>query len=82
MNVNLSAQQIGAWLTRAAYTLGVVTSITNTFNLPTSLRVAIAFGSAIVFGIDRFVTDPTTGTGPTPTASPPTSTTKPTIPPS
>lgn len=66
MNFSLNGQQLGAWLLRLASLAAIATQMANSFNLPNSVRVAITTVSGIILAVDRYVTDPTTGTGPAP----------------
>ena len=62
----MTPQNLGAWFLRLLAIAGVVISAVNPASLPASLRTAFAIGSAVILAVDRYVTDPTTGTPPPP----------------
>lgn len=69
MTVNMSTQQIGAWIARIGSVALVVLSAIPADSLPANVRPYLAIAGAVILAVDRYVTDPTTGT---PVPSPPT----------
>lgn len=72
MTLNLSTQQIGAWLARILSLAAVVISAVPATDVPVNVRPYLALVGGIILAVDRYVTDPTTGTPPpVPTPAPP-----------
>lgn len=74
MQVNLSTQQLGAWLARILSLAAVVIAAVPATDVPASVRPYLAVVGGIILAVDRYVTDPSTGTPPSappqPTPSP------------
>ena len=71
MTVNLTMQQLGAWFLRILSVAGVALAAIPSDSIPANVRPWIAAGSAVILAVDRYVTDPSTGTSPaTPVATP------------
>lgn len=72
MKATLTPQQLGAWLARIGSIVMVVLAAIPADALPSSVRPYFAVAGAVILAVDRYVTDPSTGTpaGSTPTAGP------------
>lgn len=57
----LLSQPAGKWFVRLVGLLAVVVGIVNPDSLPTNVRAAFIYGAAIVLAVDRWLTDPSTG---------------------
>jgi hypothetical protein len=70
--MTVNTQQLGAWLLRVlAIASAVIASIPAT-SIPVSVRPFMVIAAGIILAVDRYVTDPTTGTpAPSPPPSPP-----------
>lgn len=66
MTVNLNAQQLGAWIARIGSVALVVLSAIPADSVPANVRPYLAIAGAVILAVDRYVTDPTTGTPPPP----------------
>ena len=62
MSVNVNAQQLGAWFLRLLAIAGVALAAVPADAIPTNVKPWFAIGAAIVLAVDRYVTDPSTGT--------------------
>lgn len=69
MTVTLSPQSLGAWIARIGSVALVVLSAIPADAVPTNVRPYLAIAGAIILAVDRYVTDPSTGT-PTPAKAP------------
>ena len=72
MNVNLNVQQLGAWFLRLLAVAGVALAAIPADSIPANVRPYFAIGSAVILAVDRYVTDPSTGTPPLAASPPPT----------
>lgn len=66
--MTINAQTLGAWFLRALAVAAAVVAAIPATDVPTSVRPALAIAGAIILAVDRYVTDPSTGT---PTPAPP-----------
>lgn len=67
--MTVNAQNLGAWFLRfLAIAAAVIAAIPAT-DVPASARPALAIAGAIILAVDRYVTDPSTGT-PSPPKAP------------
>lgn len=68
----MNAQQLGAWFLRLLAVAGVALAAIPADSIPANVRPYFAIGSAVILAVDRYVTDPSTGTPPvsTPVAPP------------
>lgn len=67
----MTMQQLGAWIARIGAVALVVLSAIPADSVPANVRPYLAIAGAVIVAVDRYVTDPTTGT-PTPPAKAPT----------
>jgi hypothetical protein len=67
--MTLNSQQIGAWVLRILGLAAVVLAAIPPDSVPMAVRPALAVAGALVLAVDRYVTDPSTGSPPAP--SPP-----------
>lgn len=70
MNLKLNPQKLGAWVLRLVALAGVVVGSVNPASLPTSLRATFVVVSGVVLAVDRYLTDPSTGTPQKPSQPP------------
>jgi hypothetical protein len=67
----MNPQQLGAWFLRVLALAGVALAAIPQDSIPANVRPYFAIGSAVILAVDRYVTDPSTGTPPpTPVATP------------
>jgi hypothetical protein len=69
MTVNVSWQQAGAWIARIGAVALIALGAIQSSGVAGAARPWLAVAGAIIIAVDRYVTDPTTGT-PTPTPTP------------
>ena len=63
MKVSLpNAQQAGAWFLRVLSLAGVVLAAIPSDSVPSNVKPWLAAGAAVILAVDRYVTDPSTGT--------------------
>jgi hypothetical protein len=74
VTVNLNPQQLGAWFLRLLAVAGVALAAIPADSIPANVRPYFAIGSAVILAVDRYVTDPSTGTPAPPPAAPSTPT--------
>ena len=77
MTVSLTAQQLGAWIARIGSVALVVLAAIPADSVPANVRPYLAIAGAVILAVDRYVTDPTTGTPPPAPPAPKTTTTTP-----
>lgn len=70
MKISLTPQQLGAWIARIGSVALVALSAIPADSIPPNVRPYLAIAGAIILAVDRYVTDPTTGSGPTPPTFP------------
>lgn len=73
----LTSPQTGAWIQRLAYALGFAVAGVNPTNLTGAERIGVVIASAVLAAVDRYLSDPSTGT-PTSQQDPPQVASKPT----
>ena len=64
MNVNVTMQQVGAWIARIGAVALVALSAIPADAVPANVRPYLAIAGAVIVAVDRYVTDPSTGTPP------------------
>lgn len=73
MNVNLDPQKLGSWFLRLLSLAGVALAAIDPNSLPASVRSTFVIAAGVILAVDRYVSDPTTGTPPpAPPQTPPT----------
>ncbi len=65
----MTMQQLGAWIARIGAVALVVLSAIPADSVPANVRPYLAIAGAVIVAVDRYVTDPTTGTPAPPTPS-------------
>lgn len=55
------SQPVGKWFVRLVAVLAAVVGVVNPDSLPVNVRAAFIYGSAIILAVDRWLTDPSTG---------------------
>jgi hypothetical protein len=78
MTVNLTLQQIGAWVARLGSVALIILAAIPADSVPANVRPYLAIAGAVIVAVDRYVTDPSTGT-PTPTPPAPTKSVQPVV---
>jgi hypothetical protein len=72
VSFNMTPQQLGAWIARLGSVALVALSAIPADSIPANARPYLAIAGAIILAVDRYVTDPSTGsTPPTPAPAPP-----------
>lgn len=64
MNVTLTPQALGAWIARIGSVALVVLSAIPADSVPANVRPYLAIAGGLILAVDRYVTDPSTGTPP------------------
>ncbi len=71
MTVKFTPQQLGAWIARLGSVALVALGAIPADGVPASWHNALVIAGAVILAVDRYVTDPSTGTPP-PSSPPPT----------